>query len=53
MKVKFKTDYLFGRNPMKAGDIIEVPELVAHYLVEDLKVAEYIKEGDKSGKGVA
>jgi hypothetical protein len=53
MKVKFKTDYLFGRNPMKPGDIIEVPELVARYLVEDLKVAEYVKEGDKGGKGEA
>jgi hypothetical protein len=57
VKVKFKTDYLFGRNPMKAGDIIEVPELVARYLVDDLKVAEIVEEiqqlaegGGKSGK---
>jgi hypothetical protein len=57
MKVKFKTEYLFGRNPMKPGDIIEVPELVARYLVDDLKVAEIVEEiqqlaegGGKSGK---
>ncbi|MGB9797379.1 MAG: hypothetical protein ACPLPS_06200 [bacterium] len=53
MKIRFKQDYLFGRNPMKKGDVIEVPELVAIYLVEDIKVAEYIKEGDASGKGAS
>ncbi|MBC7328858.1 hypothetical protein H5T88_00710 [bacterium] len=42
-------DYLLGRNPMKRGDIVDVPELVARYLV-DLKVAELVKEGDKNEK---
>lgn len=51
MKVKFKTEYLLGRVKMKAGDILDVSDPLASYLVEELKVAEYIKEGDKSGKG--
>jgi hypothetical protein len=51
VKIKFKTNYLLGRNPLKAGDIVDVPEPLVRYLVEDLGVAELIREGDKGGKG--